>query len=50
MPRTFETYQEMLVEFWNVNVTNDAEAELVRVLTERLIETESIWAPVTKGL
>ena len=46
MTRTFETYQEMLEEFWNVNVTNDSEIQLVRVLTERLIETESIWAPV----
>ncbi|WP_372720031.1 AAA family ATPase [Novipirellula sp.] len=45
--RAFETYSEMLGEFWNAVVTTRAEMEFVNRLTERLVDTESIWAPIT---
>lgn len=47
MPRTFESYQQMLKAFWEVKVDSDAEIQLVHVLTELLLKTESIWAPIS---
>ena len=44
--RTFETYSEMLGEFWNACITTAGEIVFVNALTERLVVTESIWAPM----
>lgn len=44
--RAFETYSEMLGEFWNAIVTTKEEIDFVNQLTERLVETESIWVPM----
>ncbi|QEG40822.1 phosphorylase family protein [Roseimaritima ulvae] len=44
--RAFETYTEMLGEFWNGVVTTKDEMEFINQLTEKLIDTESIWAPL----
>jgi hypothetical protein len=47
MPRTFESYQQMLEAFWDAKVDSDAEIQLVQALTELLLKTESIWAPIS---
>lgn len=47
--RTFETYSEMLGEFWNACITSASEMVFVNALTERLVVTESIWAPLSYG-
>lgn len=44
--RTFETYSEMLGEFWNACITSSREMVFVNSLTKRLVDTESIWAPM----
>jgi nucleoside phosphorylase len=45
--RTFETYSEMLGEFWNAIVTTRPEMKFLNQLTQKLVDTESIWAPIT---
>ncbi|WP_404306988.1 phosphorylase family protein [Neorhodopirellula lusitana] len=44
--RTFETYSEMLGEFWNSTVTTSDEIDFINRLTAKLVETESIWTPL----
>ncbi len=44
--RTFETYFEMLGQLWNATVTSAGEMAFVNQLTEKLVNTESIWAPM----
>lgn len=44
--RAFETYSEMLGEFWNAIVTTKDEMDFVNRLTGTLVDTESIWAPL----
>ncbi|QEG38029.1 phosphorylase family protein [Bythopirellula goksoeyrii] len=44
--RTFETYSEMLGEFWNAVVTTKEKMAFVNQLTKKLVDTESIWAPM----
>lgn len=46
--RAFETYSEMLGEFWNAVVSKKEEIDFVNQLTQILVETESIWAPMAK--
>ncbi len=41
----FDSYQAMLSDFWSHSVTEKEERELLRELTTRLIQTESLWAP-----
>lgn len=43
---TIETYSEMLGEFWNACITSASEMVFVNAITERLVVTESIWAPM----
>ncbi|MEM9369243.1 MAG: hypothetical protein AAGD07_24945, partial [Planctomycetota bacterium] len=43
----FESYQQMLEAFWDAKVDSDAEVQLVQALTELLLKTESIWAPIS---
>ncbi|QGJ68705.1 ATPase [Planctomycetales bacterium 10988] len=44
--KVFETYSEMLGEFWNAIVITKAEIDFVHQLTRQLVETESIWTPM----
>lgn len=44
--RAFETYSEMLGKFWNAVVTTKDEMDCVNRLTKKLVDTESIWAPL----
>ena len=44
--RTFETYSEMLGEFWNTTVTTSEKIGFIKRLTAKLIDTESIWTPL----
>jgi nucleoside phosphorylase len=43
---TFETYSEMLGEFWNASIRSAEEIDFVFELTAKLVETESIWTPL----
>jgi nucleoside phosphorylase len=44
--RTFETYSEMLGEFWNSTINTSAKIEFINRLTAKLVGTESIWTPL----
>ena len=46
--RTFETYSEMIGEFWNATVTTSEEIDFINRLTSKLVETESIWTPLAE--
>ncbi|HAW28874.1 MAG TPA: hypothetical protein DCY03_12270, partial [Planctomycetaceae bacterium] len=46
--RDFESYSEMLGEFWNAIVNKKEEIDFVNQLTQILVETESIWAPMAE--
>lgn len=44
--KTFKTYHEMLGEFWDFNVTEVGEIKFIIEFSKRLVDTESIWAPI----
>jgi nucleoside phosphorylase/GTPase SAR1 family protein len=42
----FDSYQALLSDFWSRRIIESKERDLLRQLTTRLIQTESLWAPM----